>query len=69
LASTLILHWREPKIGIKLKQIYDAETLAGGMSLVASTGGFTLLPTDVQSALIPSVVARPLHGEFRRSIL
>ena len=33
------------------------------MSLVASTGGFTLLPTYVQSALIPSVVARPLHGE------
>jgi LysR family hca operon transcriptional activator len=51
------------KVGIKLKQIYDAETLSGGMSLVASTGGFTLLPIYVQSALIPSVVARPLHGE------
>ena len=49
--------------GIKLKQIYDAETLSGGMSLVASTGGFTLLPTYVQNALIPAVVARPLHGE------
>jgi len=43
--------------GIRLKQNYDAETLSGGMSLVASTGGFTLLP------LIPSVVARPLRGE------
>jgi LysR family transcriptional regulator, hca operon transcriptional activator len=52
------------KIGIKLKQIYDAETLSGGMSLVASTGGFTLLPMYVQNALIPSVVARPLHGEI-----
>ena len=51
------------KVGIKLKQIFDAETLSGGMSLVASTGGFTLLPAYVQSALIPSVVARPLHGE------
>jgi LysR family transcriptional regulator, hca operon transcriptional activator len=51
------------KIGIKLKQIYDVETLSGGMSLVASTGGFTFLPTYVQSALIPSVVAKPLHGE------
>jgi LysR family hca operon transcriptional activator len=51
------------KVGIKLKQIYDAETLSGGMSLVASTGGFTLLPTYVQNALIPAVVARPLHGE------
>jgi len=51
------------KIGIKLKQTYDAETLSGGMSLVASTGGFTLLPTYVQNSLIPSVVARPLRGE------
>jgi LysR family hca operon transcriptional activator len=51
------------KIGLKLKQIYDAETLSGGMSLVASTGGFTLLPIYVQNALIPSVVARPLRGE------
>src|SRR6201986_4736253 len=51
------------KLGIKLRQIYDAETLSGGMSLVASTGGFTLLPIYVQNALIPSVVARPLHGE------
>ena len=52
------------KFGLKLKQIYDAETLSGGMSLVASTGGFTLLPIYVQNALIPSVVARPLHGEI-----
>ena len=40
-----------------------AETLSGGMSLVASTGGFTLLPLYVRNALIPSVVARPLRGE------
>jgi LysR family hca operon transcriptional activator len=51
------------KIGIKLKQIYDAETLSAGMSLVASTGGFTLVPIYVQNSLLPSVVARPLHGE------
>jgi LysR family hca operon transcriptional activator len=51
------------KKGITLKQNYDAETLSGGMSLVASTGGFTLLPLYVRSALIPSVVARPLRGE------
>ncbi|MBN9661136.1 MAG: LysR family transcriptional regulator [Acidobacteria bacterium] len=51
------------KAGIKLRQTYDAETLSGGMSLVASTGGFTLLPTYAQNALIPSVVARPLHGD------
>jgi LysR family hca operon transcriptional activator len=46
-----------------LKTVIDAETLSGRMSLVASTGGFTLLPTYVQNALIPAVVARPLHGE------
>lgn len=51
------------KMGIKLKQTYDAETLSGGMSLVASTGGFTLLPAYVQNALIPSVTCRPLRGE------
>jgi LysR family hca operon transcriptional activator len=33
------------------------------MSLVASTGGVTLLPLYVQNMLIPSVVARPLQGE------
>src|SRR6266536_1384287 len=51
------------KAGITLKQSNDAETLSGGMSLVASTGGFTLLPLYVRHALIPSVVARPLRGE------
>jgi LysR family hca operon transcriptional activator len=51
------------KEGITLKQDYDAETLSGGMSLVASTGGFTLLPLYVRNALIPSVVARPLRGD------
>ncbi len=50
------------KAGITLKQNYDAETLSGGMSLVASTGGFTLLPLYVRNALIPAVVARPLQG-------
>jgi LysR family transcriptional regulator, hca operon transcriptional activator len=51
------------KAGITLKQSNDAETLSGGMSLVASTGGYTLLPLYVRHALIPSVVARPLRGE------
>ena len=51
------------KVGITLKQKYDAENLSGGMSLVASTGGVTLLPLYVQNMLIPSVVARPLDGD------
>ncbi len=51
------------KVGIQLRQTYDAETLSGGMSLVASTGGFTLVPIYVQNSLLPSVIARSLHGE------
>jgi LysR family hca operon transcriptional activator len=51
------------KVGITLKQKYDAENVSGGMSLVVSTGGVTLLPLYVQNMLIPSVVARPLQGE------
>jgi LysR family hca operon transcriptional activator len=52
------------KVGIKLKQTFDAETLSAGMSLVASADGFTLVPIYVQNSLLPSVVARPLHGEI-----
>lgn len=59
-----VIEDRMAKVGIKLKQTFDAETLSGGMSLVASTGGFTLLPTYVQNSLIPPVVARPLRGEI-----
>ena len=33
------------------------------MSLVASTGGVTLLPLYAQNLLSPSVVIRPLQGE------
>ena len=51
------------RVGIRLTQKYDAETISGGMSLVASTGGVTLLPLYVKNILIPSVVARPLQGE------
>ncbi len=51
------------KIGITWKRKYDAETISGGMSLVASTGGVTLLPLYVKNILIPSVVARPLQGK------
>jgi LysR family hca operon transcriptional activator len=51
------------KAGMALKQISDAETLSGGMSLVVSTGSYTLLPLYARNALIPSVVARPLYGE------
>ena len=50
-------------VGITLQQRYEAEDIYGGMSLLVSIGGFTLLPLYVQNMLIPSVVARPLQGE------
>src|SRR5258708_2010385 len=51
------------KVGIALQQKYDAEDIYGGLSLLVSTGGVTLLPLYVQNMLIPTVVSRPLQGE------
>jgi LysR family transcriptional regulator, hca operon transcriptional activator len=51
------------KSGISLKPKFDAENLSSAMSLVASTGGVTLLPQYAQNLLSPSVVVRPLAGE------
>jgi LysR family hca operon transcriptional activator len=48
------------KHGIALNQKFDAENVSGGMSLVASTGGVTLLALYAQNMPIPSVVTRPL---------
>jgi LysR family transcriptional regulator, hca operon transcriptional activator len=49
-------------ICIDLNPEYDAENLSAAMSLVASTGGFTLFPLYVQNMLTRSVVTRPLRG-------
>jgi LysR family transcriptional regulator, hca operon transcriptional activator len=51
------------KSGITLKPEYDAENLSSAMSLVASTGGVTLLPLYAQNLLSPSVVLRRLKGD------
>jgi LysR family transcriptional regulator, hca operon transcriptional activator len=51
------------KSGVALKPEYDAENLSSAMSLVASTGGVTLLPLYAQNLLSPSVVIRRLKGE------
>jgi LysR family hca operon transcriptional activator len=51
------------KSGVTLKPAYDAENSSAVMSLVATTGGVTLLPLYVRNMLSPSVVIRPLHGE------
>jgi LysR family transcriptional regulator, hca operon transcriptional activator len=50
------------KIGITLKAEFEAENLSSAMSLVASTGGVTLIPLYAQNMLTPNVVARALDG-------
>jgi LysR family hca operon transcriptional activator len=52
------------RTGITLKPEYEAENLSMAMSLVASTGGITLLPIYAKNLLSPSVVIRPLQGEI-----
>jgi LysR family hca operon transcriptional activator len=48
---------------IALQADYEAENLSMAMSLVASTGGFTLLPQYAGNLLSSAVVMRPLHGD------
>ncbi|MEP7043502.1 MAG: LysR family transcriptional regulator [Dokdonella sp.] len=50
------------RIGVSLKAEYAAENLPAAMSLVASTGGITLIPLYAQNMLTPNVVARALDG-------
>jgi LysR family hca operon transcriptional activator len=49
--------------GITLKPKYEGENISSAMSLVASTGGVTLVPLYGQNMLTPNVVARALEGE------
>ena len=48
--------------GIVLKAKYEGENISSAMSLVASTGGVTLVPLYAQNILAPNVVARALEG-------
>jgi LysR family hca operon transcriptional activator len=48
--------------GITLKPKYEGENISSAMSLVASTGGVTLVPLYAQNMLTPNVVARALEG-------
>ncbi|MEA1676649.1 LysR family transcriptional regulator [Nitrospirillum sp. BR 11163] len=50
-------------VGITLKPKYEGENISSAMSLVASTGGVTLVPLYAQNILSPNVVARALEGE------
>jgi LysR family transcriptional regulator, hca operon transcriptional activator len=51
------------KFGITLKPQYESDNLTSTMSLVASTGGVTVLPIYARHVLSSSVVLRPLQGE------
>jgi LysR family hca operon transcriptional activator len=48
--------------GIKITPAHEADHLAMGMSLIASTGGVGLLPAYAQNFLPSSVTSRPLKG-------
>lgn len=49
-------------IGIDLTPDHEALNIAMAVSLVASTGGVSLLPLYVRNMLPPSVVSRPIDG-------
>src|SRR6478672_11045722 len=48
--------------GVDITPAHEADHLAMGMSLIASTRGVGLLPAYAQSFLPPSVTSRPLQG-------
>ena len=50
------------KVGITLKAKYEGENISSAMSLVASTGGISLVPLYAQNMLAPNVVARAIEG-------
>ncbi|MBV8174657.1 MAG: LysR family transcriptional regulator [Verrucomicrobia bacterium] len=49
--------------GINITPVHEVDHLAMAMSLVASTGGFALLPAYAESFLPQSVKSRPLQGD------
>src|ERR1700731_1133203 len=49
--------------GINITPAHEADHLAMGMSLIASTRGVGLLPAYAQNFLPPSVTSRPLRGD------
>src|SRR5246500_855802 len=49
--------------GLKITPAHEADHLAMGMSLIASTRGVGLLPAYAQNFLPSSVTSRPLKGE------
>jgi LysR family hca operon transcriptional activator len=62
-ALKVVIDTYTARSGITLVSDYSAENLSMAMSLVASTGGFSLLPRYVEHLLLPSVIIRPLAGD------
>jgi LysR family transcriptional regulator, hca operon transcriptional activator len=50
------------RVGIAVKPDHQAENIAMAISLVASTGGVSLLPLYAQNLMPKTVVSRPIHG-------
>jgi LysR family transcriptional regulator, hca operon transcriptional activator len=50
------------RTGIALKPDHQAENLAMAISLIASTGGVSLLPLYAQNLLPKTVISRPIQG-------
>jgi len=50
------------RTGLALKPDHQAENLAMAISLVASTGGVSLLPLYAKNLLPKTVVSRPIQG-------
>ncbi len=57
-----VIHNYASRVGITLKAKYEGENISSAMSLVASTGGISLVPLYAQNMLAPNVVARALEG-------
>ncbi|TDW24431.1 LysR family transcriptional regulator [Kribbella kalugense] len=51
------------RAGVEVRWDHGVDNLAMAMSLVASTGGLSLMPAYAENLLPPSVVSRPLEGE------
>jgi LysR family transcriptional regulator, hca operon transcriptional activator len=48
--------------GLPIKPVHQAENLAMAISLIASTGGISLLPLYAQNLLPKTIVSRPIQG-------
>jgi len=51
------------RLGINITPAHEADHLAMGISLIASTRGVALLPAYAQNFLPSSVTSRPLKGD------